>query len=158
MRLLCDYYAITMRLLRGGYSSDSGAETDDEESDDEDDDPDGDEHGDSSTQRLPRQQQWTDAEEATLREGVRSFGDGRWELIRDTYSERFQAGRTEEDLQRRWSGIMRGGEMEDRGPLPPSGSSAVPASASMSASMSASLFCGEAPFEEEAVADMSYSR
>ena len=51
-----------------------------------------------------REQQtpWTEDEVAALREGVRTFGEGRWEVVLDTYVARFQSGRTADDLEDKW--------------------------------------------------------
>ena len=56
-----------------------------------------------SPQRAP----WTDNEEEALREGVRTFGEGRWDVVLDTYVARFAAGRTADDLNDKWCSLDR---------------------------------------------------
>ena len=48
---------------------------------------------------------WTDNEEEALREGVRTFGEGRWDVVLDTYVARFAAGRTADDLNDKWCSL-----------------------------------------------------
>ena len=52
---------------------------------------------------------WTEGEVAALDLGVRTFGEGRWEVVLDTYAARFQAVRTVADLKDKWRHMQRQG-------------------------------------------------
>ena len=50
---------------------------------------------------------WTEEEEAALDLGVRTFGEGRWEAILDTYAAKFQSCRTVVDLKDKWRNMQK---------------------------------------------------
>ena len=50
---------------------------------------------------------WTEEEVAALDLGVRTFGEGRWEAILDTYAAKFQSCRTVVDLKDKWRNMQK---------------------------------------------------
>ena len=50
---------------------------------------------------------WPDEEVEALHEGVRVFGMESWELVHDTFIERFAAHRTPDHLEHKWWALQR---------------------------------------------------